>query len=124
MAVLRDVDWNEAGFALEAENRRFLDLLGEIGEWIGGHRLKRLAFDPVADKIRVCEEKSGKINTFHTALDLNYSCRRLLREFVDILADETSDLPTSEKREWRSRLVGVLAEITAEGAGGMRHKKI
>lgn len=114
MSVLRDIDWNEAGFRLIAENDQLLQLLDRISA-----QIVVLEDTPVLSslqgRIRSCSGSSA--TSFASALQLNEERRALIAEFVEIISnEEASPLPSSECATWRSELAKALASMHASSS--------
>jgi hypothetical protein len=122
MAILRDLDWNEAGFALLAENRELFGLLGEIEDWVLSLARGQSAFEPFLSEMRACKQRTQTL-TFADAVALNLTYRNLLGNFVDLICKEEEVAPLAGRLEWRHRLVIAFSELTAKAATGAPLRK-
>jgi hypothetical protein len=123
MSVLRDLDWNEAGFALLAENRELVCLLDEIRGWISGLPSGPSIFVALLREMPACTEKP-EARTFAEAMDVNLTCRSLLGGFVDLISKEAEGVaPVAERQEWRRRIAVVLSGLLAGADAGTRRRQ-
>lgn len=123
MSVLRDVDWNEAGFALLAENRELVRLLDEIKCWVSGLPSGAPVFAGLLQEMPACTGRP-EARTFAEAIDVNQTCRSLLGDFVDLISREAEDVaPAAERQEWRRRVAVVLSGVLAGAAAGKSRRQ-
>jgi hypothetical protein len=80
-ALLRDVDWNEAGFRLVAENEHLLHVLHRCSAWIDGHPQPE---GVAAEAITVRGAMAGDHtpSTFAEANDVNRARREAITSFL------------------------------------------
>lgn len=107
MQILRDTDWNETAFQVEAENGRLASLVGLARRWADGDPDRPSLIAAVDAAVPLPVETTTPASTFVEAAAFNCAQRAWLAAFVDLISDDPLG-STPECRTLRSDMAAAF----------------
>jgi hypothetical protein len=108
MAILRDVDWDDAAFRLMRENAQLEAIAEDILAWIGAAPDAR--FDDAQAKLRGAVERGSAEDRFAALHQRNLRYRQAIAAFIDAASRAEAAGLTALRQRAAARLVALIDE--------------